>query len=402
MKRSQPLIGFVVCLFLMIILVAIGSGPVVAADVCDKKPELPKCSDPSDPPPDPDPVDPGALCANSGSYFPAFVYEVEDQLFLSDAAGGCAIAIYEAARQIPWGKSFRYFPEDDDPTSGYGRLAWVERDDLSAPTQLYTAEFHVDNGAIVETLPLTPTPLTAPESHIANPALSANASQVYATGCEDTTEKCFIDVFDLETGVRSPVFETTPDEVSSVLISGMEPGLADQRLYFRVWAQHAPDGSFDYTQSLVYIERGDDGNWPGIAYDASDARLSSEPTVIMVDDYRHGGALSVGFWDHNGDGELNAVLSQSSYIVDFWEVEILDVENCVDGDGPCFVLGSRSASGHAYEGDRPSLTSFSENPPSLLAIRYDAVQLDLDTGILQTLITAKNKHFWVVDLDSAD
>ena len=406
MNHLFKLGGSVTSLFLVLLLAALAASPVSAADVCDKKPELPKCSDPSDPPSDPDPVDPGASCANSGSDFPAFVYQVKDQLLLSNAAGDCRIAIYETDSVIPWGKSFRYFPEDTDPTSGYGRLAWYERDDLPLPNQLYTVEFHIDNGAVVETLPLTPTPLTEPESDIGDPAFSADASQVYATG-SDTEGKRFIDVFDLETGERDRVFETTPDENTYVAIHGMEPGLEDQRLYFRLWPLFAPDGSVGFTNSLVYIERDEDDNWPGISYDASDPRLSSEPTVIIVDKYSHDSALSIGFWDHDDYDGLNTVLSQSSVISPgLSEVEILDIENCVNGYGPRFILGSRSMSGQAYEGGRPSLTSFSENPPSLLARRYDAgydlIQLDLDNCFLQTLIEAKNKTFPVVDLDSAD
>jgi hypothetical protein len=403
MNHLFKLGGSVTSLFLVLLLAALAASPVMAKVDCENRPDHPLCADdPVDPPPEPDPdPDPSASCANSGSNFPAFVYEVQDQLFLSDATGDCTIAIYKTERQTPWGKSFRYFPDDGDLTSGHGHLAWLERDETNQPMQLYTAEFHVDNGSIVETLPLTPTPLMAEESYITNPALSANASQIYFAGRVGTPEQHFIDVIDLDTEERSRVFETTADEYTPVVIYGLEPGLDDKRMYFSLWPLYAPDGSIDWTQSLVYIERDGDGNWPEIAYDASDTRLGSEPTEIMVDDDRHGDALSVGFWDHDGDGELNTVLSWSTN-VDFWEVEILDIENCVNGDEPCIVLGTRSASGLAYEGDRPSLTSFSEYPPSLLHIRYDAVQLDLDTGVLQTLIKAKNKNLPVSEAVSAD
>jgi hypothetical protein len=403
--NHRHVIGTLLLLFVM----SLFTSPAMAKVVCYEGRVHPQCPDtdpPPEPEPDPDP-DPVNSCANSGSDFPAFVYQVKDQLLLSNAAGDCRIAIYKTDFVIPWGKSFRYFPEDTDPTSGYGRLAWYERDDLPLPNQLYTVEFHIDNGAVVETLPLTPTPLTMPESDIGEPAFSADASQVYATG-SDTEGKRFIDVFDLERGTRDRVFETKPDENTYVAIHGMEPGLEDRRLYFRLWPLFAPVGSVDYTNSLVYIERDENGNWPGIFYDASDPRLSSEPTVIIVDEYSHESTLSIGFWDYDDDGELNTVLSQSSVISPgLSEVEILDIENCVNGYGPCFILGSRSMSGQAYEGGRPSLTSFSENPPSLLARRYDAgydlIQLDLlDTVFLQTLIEAKNKTFSVVDLDSAD
>lgn len=397
--NHRHVIGTLLPLFVMSLCIS----PAVAKIDCIARPDHPQCPDTDPPPdPDPDPIDIGASCANSGSYFPSFVYEVEDQLFLSNATGDCTIAIYEAAHQIPWGKSFRYFPDAVDPASGYGRLVWLERDELSAPMQLYTVEFHVDSGVVEETLPLTPTPLMAEESYISDPALSANASQVYFSGRAGSPEKDFIDVIALESGARSRLFETTADESTQVAINGLAPGLADQRIFFRLWPLYAQDGSIDWTQSLVYIERDENGDWPELAYDASDPRLSSEPTEIMVDDYRHGSALSVGYWDHDDDGELNTVLSQSSHVVDFWEVEILDIDNCANGDGPCFVLGTRSASGRAYEGDRNSLTSFSENPPSLLHLRYDLVQLDLHTGDLQTLIKARNKNFPVADIDSAD
>jgi hypothetical protein len=49
--------GRVAYVTLLTLLSTIGSGAVIAADVCLKKPELPKCSDP---PPDPDPENPTA------------------------------------------------------------------------------------------------------------------------------------------------------------------------------------------------------------------------------------------------------------------------------------------------------------------------------------------------------
>jgi len=63
MKRLSKFSGIVASLFLILFFVALGASPVMAADVCDKKPELPKCSDP-----DPDPGEEPTLA------IPAFAY----------------------------------------------------------------------------------------------------------------------------------------------------------------------------------------------------------------------------------------------------------------------------------------------------------------------------------------
>lgn len=49
MKRLSKFSACVASFFLVVLLAILGSNPVIAADVCDKKPELPKCNPP--PPP---------------------------------------------------------------------------------------------------------------------------------------------------------------------------------------------------------------------------------------------------------------------------------------------------------------------------------------------------------------
>lgn len=129
MKLLAKFNGCLACLFLIVFLGAMGSNPVIAADVCVKKRYLPKCDPPTDPPPNPDPEpDPeqtipafayycknnpnsGAIClANEDGSNPTKIFttqkfhgdDFEISAFQSDGSGSVLVEDYGVLSQIDY------------------------------------------------------------------------------------------------------------------------------------------------------------------------------------------------------------------------------------------------------------------------------------------------------------
>jgi len=92
MKLSSPFTACVAYLFLLVLLAIMGSTPVIAADVCLKNPNHPKCN--TDPPPYPEP-DPDDPCANFSEPDYAFWRESNKgrvptkTIFVANSDSGC-------------------------------------------------------------------------------------------------------------------------------------------------------------------------------------------------------------------------------------------------------------------------------------------------------------------------
>lgn len=425
----KPLAKFnwcLACLFLIVFLMAMGSSPVMAKVDCDKRPEHPTCPDDPNPdpppPPDPDPEDPGSLCADSESDFPAFAYTVSTQLdndpwleyteiFLSNAEGNCAIKIYGTDEDY-WSLhlSYRYFPDDNT-----GRIVFTERkyiDDLfaHAPTQIRMLNFSIDEGAIVEDLPLSSTLLVqAPDvDGIADGSLSfldlsPMGDRVVFVG-SNNDDKPFIDEIKIDCAsnpeCRQRIFETKGVPLKSSLYS-----LDKERVYFTV----------DYpNRNVVFIEK-ESGNWPALKYDNPEyPRLSSVPTLILEGegDYQH--IKSIGLWDHDGSGIAQEVIAMPRHITsDLYSIEILDVEACLEADPQCVVPGVASASANVMDATLlpVSFTSYDVYPPALLLVKYvgrrnetgSILEVNLNDFDEQILINAiKDRKKIIHSMDSAD
>ena len=293
----------------------------LAADVAAKKPVKP--------PPDPEPTDPGSLCADSGSFFPAFAYVFTGEIFLSNSAGDCSISIYKTDTNlmgVPTNISYRFFtgPEEDND---HGKIVWTERDpgDTSI-MKIQLMEFQVEAGAITTALPLSPRViLLEPDnvSSIGAADLSPDGNKVIVTAHETDQVRGYIWEFDIpESGVAEigdirelARLDVNEDPVENATFHNIRYGLSDQseRVYF----------SYGYPDRRIsYIEKGTDG-W-------------SEPVLIAERPNGDLGPGAVGLWDF-GSG-LKEVLTFSTTISGNGPIEILDVEACVEGVGDCVVL----------------------------------------------------------------
>ncbi len=334
------------------------------------------------PKPPPDPVIDGAACADSVSFFPAFVYSVDNELFLSNADGDCAIPVYKSPTDWiiggnPDKLSYRWYGDAD---AGIGKVVWEEdyvgrKNRISDKFQLLS--FTVVDGAIVDALPISPDLLLdvgdgAPAGLVASPELSPMGDRVVFTGVGLVGGLLYFFMDEMEIHCaplcRDRVFESWQDANGD----GFKPNsphysLEKERIYFEL---------IDHPiRRLVFIDKDINGAW------------STEPTLIM-DDHEDGryGPGSVGYWDHDGDGYAQEVIAHEREFIDGYEtIEILDVEACVAGSPDCVL--TRDDEEIVIEGYGPSFNSFSDGPPDLLFLREDLPgeewtirEYDLSTG----------------------
>ena len=123
-KEMKPLFnGRVTYLLLVMLFAAVGSSSIIAGvKDCDdpKWANHPYCTDT-----DPEPVDLGSLCADSGSFFPAFAYVFTGEVFLSNSEGDCSISI-QKSDDVGYGISYRFFG-NLETGDGYGKIVWSRR-----------------------------------------------------------------------------------------------------------------------------------------------------------------------------------------------------------------------------------------------------------------------------------
>lgn len=430
-RKFNELLIFII---LVMLLAAVCSPTIAGVKDCEdpKWESHPACTgtDP-DPDPEPDPVIDGSACADSESFFPAFAYMVSTHLdndpyaeyteiFLSNAEGNCAIQIYGTSddyRAIQL--SYRFF------SNNTGRIVFTESkfiDDLwaAAPNQIRMLDFSINEGAIVEELPLSSTVLAkAPDvdgirdGSIYMPDLSPMGNRVVFVGLNGDGDIYFIDEIEIacasEMQCRQRVFETQSDVAGeAVYLANPHYSLEKDRIYFELGHP---------LKKVVFIEK-EGGIWPALDYDSEDPSLSSDPTLILDGEGDVLKVRSVGLWDYNGSGAREVIAMPRRITSDLDSIEILDVEACLETDPPgsdsCVVLGVGSESGITIEGDTllpVSFTSFNENPPALLLRKYvgrpnessSILEANLNDYNEQILINAvKDRKKFIGSVDSAD
>ena len=151
MKKLQLLNGCVASILLVLLLMTMGSSPVIAADVCDKKPDLPKCN-PVDPPPDPEP--PMDSCETSEAFFPAFMFwrnlgnptQGAYTIFLASEDGACIRALVDvpdSGNAWTWESSFGY-----DQATEHGYVVWEKGGWGNDENEIWLQEFTVDGNTV--------------------------------------------------------------------------------------------------------------------------------------------------------------------------------------------------------------------------------------------------------------
>jgi hypothetical protein len=292
---------------------------------------------PIQPPPDPEPA---VGCAESGSFFPAFVYAFDNQLFLSNAAGDCSLFVYRAAESIggvPSNIGYRLF---EDATAGHfvGKVVWSERL-LDTPGKIMLLEFEVQDGVLLNDLPMIPRTLVVEPDNWGNlyaPDLSPDGTRIVASTYEAGEVMGYLVEYEIpqQDEFEGPgeiafadgqvIFQLAASDTVAGHAAIGRPlyGLRNdrERVYFR----------FDYPERVfAYVERDPVYGW---------ADYSTDYTVVAT--RSGGGDLSaVGFW-----ADYREVLARRATVDGFDFVEILDPDACeatipAGTAADCIVIG---------------------------------------------------------------
>lgn len=377
MKKLQLLNGCVASILLVMLFMTVGSSPVIAADICDKKPDLPKCN-PVDPPPDPDPENPGALCVDSGSFFPAFAYVFTGEIFLSNSEGDCTISIHKADKTIsgvPSNISYRFYAGSVDG-DGHGKIAFAQRDGLVTYTltEIMLLEFDVEGEALTTPLPLSPRLIMLEPDGFGNvyaPDLHPDENRVIVQAYEPGDDRAYIWEFDIPEPGNAPAgledvrqlayLDAIEHTLEHALFHNIRYGMSDQRE--RVYFSYG-----NPQRRLSYIEKNELGNW-------------SLPALITE---RWSGDLGPGSlieWDYDDSGPKE-VMAFTNTVDGVDLIEILDVDMCITNGGDCVIV-------EGIEGwDDASFTTFTEGELPALLYLHDVDARNIGYSIRECDLTA--------------
>jgi hypothetical protein len=163
MKYSAPLLKFFACLFLMIFVVFVGSGPVIAEDkncLDPKWADHPLCADdPVDPPPEPDP-DPDDPCANFSAPDYAFWRDSglrkapAKTIFVAESVSGCEKELLQIDLSESGFVNRLYLAYSSVGTgdSFFGRIVFTrEWSDSSQGPSVWKYDFRISDGEVQST-----------------------------------------------------------------------------------------------------------------------------------------------------------------------------------------------------------------------------------------------------------
>jgi len=318
---------------------------------------------PPKPPPEP-PPDPGAACAESESFFPAFVYGFGDEIRLSNAAGDCSILVHRLIDAEIRGidaSSIKYRLFDQGGDSWFGKVIWSEQEDYDSetgwpPTEVRLLEFEVEDQAITTPLPLEPRVLLVePEGweNFETPDLSPDGERFVVQARFSKDEGAAAYIFEYEIPESGPVnpkdhelvvaLNANELELDSVYASRPTYGVVSNgdRVYFGYG--HSP-------RNLAYVEKNSPENW----------NSEAEPVLVVTREDGQGGPGDVGLWF---DGR--EVVARLDEVDGLESIEILDVDACVAGEVGCVLVDGIEA---VQVG---SFTTFTEGPLPALLYLYD-------------------------------
>lgn len=315
---------------------------------------------PPKPPPEP-PPDPGAACAESDSFFPAFVYAFGSEIRLSNAAGDCSILVHELINTEIRGidaSSIKYRLFATEGGGWLGKVIWSEQQDYTVqngwpPTEVRMLEFQVSDQVITTPLPLEPRVLLVePEGweNFETPDLSPDGERfVVQVKYSDDAGSAYIFEYDIPgSGPIDPlsgelVVELNAEDLGLEIVYGSRPtyGIVSDgdRVYF---------GYGKPQRNLAFVEK------------AADERWSSDVQLVVTREDGQGGPGDVGIWSDGSE-----VVARLNEVDGLESIEILDVDACVTGEGACVLAQGIEA---VQVG---SFTTFTEGSLPALLYLYD-------------------------------
>ncbi len=353
---------------------------------------------PVKPPPEPEPGD-GAACVDT-ELFPAFVYELTGELFLSNAEGDCSISIYRSAGVIqgyPSDISYRFFG-DMDTGDGIGKIVWREKSLIDSTRMIVLLlEFEIEDREITTSLPMTPRvvleePLWGEDygGNILGPDLSPSGDRIIVSA--RTPDEVTSYIWEFEIPESDPVepwsWNTlfTTDGIGR--INRPLYGLSNERE--RIY--------FSQNFKLLYIQRN------------PDSLVWSQNPVLIAEG--EGYSDAIGLWNY-GEGLREVLAYQHSQMI-----TILDVDACTGSIPP--DSGFRCTVVDGIEGfNGITFSTFAEGPlPALLYLYnvdkrfygYSIRECNLEQALLEggescyrTVHEAvRSKTRIIIGVDSAD
>jgi hypothetical protein len=332
-------------LLLVMLILTVGSGALFAADVCEKKPELPKCDTDPDPDPPPDPDDPCAGFADPDVVFwrdatskrvPAVT------IFLAESATGCEKELLriDLSDTGPINDLHLAYSSIGTGDEFFGRIVF-EREkwlDSSLGSSVWKYDFGISGGEI-QPLPGQPAivldyTIDPDNQRTRGMDISSDTSSLVWTSTEYINDSWAIDIniVNLDDCAAWPC--TTFNGGQSLIQTIYPPrGVEPWRMYIKqpVWGPYG-----DWVYFVAVEEEGEINSQfvRGIKSDGSD--LGQATTIYGFEnppsgdpDYRHLRSVAggLGGWPETG-AFLAVEIGEDSFIHSCAELYTLDLEEC--------------------------------------------------------------------------
>ena len=223
------------------------------------------------------------------------------------------------------------------------RIVWIDE------TAVWLLKFHVENGNIVDPLPLSASLVyTPPTGSVNDVELSPDGQTIYFTDEVLTSDSRWlgtaksIDISSCSSSCAPQTIYTFPLDNS---VAALSVNSANDRLYMTIH-DRVPN-----IRTISFLQKQEDGSWSSLRHVVSN-RDAAYATVIGFH------STDVGRWDFTRTGDLRDVLAYVVQRPPGYTIDIIDVSNCAaSGSQSCFASLPSSVIRWGIVGVRASFTS---------------------------------------------
>ena len=329
---------------------------------------------PPPPPPTPIPQPTPTSCTGATGVYPAVAYTKDRRhlkgrtsvydgtdIYIGTSTGSCS--------SILWSLSYLNFLTYRQVVidgENEGRIVWTDYNAV-----VWLLKFHVENGNIVDPLPLSASLVyTSPAGSVNDVELSPDGQTIYFTDEMLTSDSRWlntaksIDISSCSSSCAPQTIYTFPLDNS---VAGLSVNSTNDRIYMSIH-DRVPN-----IRTISFLQK-QDGIWSSLRHvvsnrDAAYATMNDSHTT------------DVGRWDFTKSGVLRDVLAYVVQRPSGHTIDIIDVSNCAaSGSQSCFASLPSSLIRVAIVGTRASFTSTpaSSDPAPHLLIQTGAWISDLD------------------------
>ena len=272
------------------------------------------------------------------------VYDGTD-IYIGTSTGSCSSIVWS----LPYLSYLTY-----RQLGTLARIVWIDE------TAVWLLKFHVENGNIVDPLPLSASLVyTPPTGSVNDVELSPDGQTIYFTDEVLTSDSRWlstaksIDISSCSSSCAPQTIYTFPLDNS---VAGLSVNSANDRLYMRIH-DRVPD-----IRTISFLQK-QNGIWSSLRHVVSN-RDAAYATLIGFH------ATDFGRWDYTNSGVSQDVVAYVVQRPSGYTIDIIDVSNCAaSGSQSCFGSGESSVIRTAITGTRASFTSTpasSDPAPNLL------------------------------------